>query len=160
MQHQTESHHGWHQDQLHWRMTLWPQPIIGDHEGVHLESLWMFYEDSLLRPQIKALRMEDSVQLSLGSTTVPFPSPLFTQGSLWSMPAPPPPLSSLTVHQPLSLAPLSSRPFFCCNLFPEPISSMIHFFYLDDFLNKLSLIVLVSEFFPSQNWRTELLNQG
>ena len=39
------------------------------------------------------------------------------------------------------LSPKLQVPFFClCNSFPEPISSMAHF-YLRDFLNKLSLIV-------------------
>ena len=42
------------------------------------------------------------------------------------------------------LFPKLQGPFSClCHLFPEPISSMAHFCYLCNFLNKLSLIVWV-----------------
>ena len=53
-----------------------------------------------------------------------FPLPLFLHRSL------PLPFSLLSSKGPLCL----------CNLFPEPISSTAHFFYLCDFLNKLSLV--------------------
>ena len=62
-----------------------------------------------------------------------------------------------------SLSPKRQGPFFCLyNLFSEPISSTAHFFYLCDFLNKLSLIdwILALNYFLSRTQEPRLLNLG
>ena len=138
-----ERAHGWHQDQLHWLMTSCPvtnqsvetmttkgHPCKTDKYSIEIVH-WDFH--------INTLKTEDPVLLSLGSPSA-FPHP-FPQGASSSL--------------------LSSRlkePSFCfCNLFPETISSMAHFYFYD-FPNKYSVIVwvLALNFFLSQNSNTEV----
>ena len=72
-----------------------------------------------------------------------------------TFPFPPHPHKEGYLYPSLSWAPRA--PFLClCNLFPNPISSTSHFFYLCDFLNKLSLIVWVF----ALNSQQELKCQG
>lgn len=110
---------------------LWCQPIRGDHnpEEIHLESWWIFYRDPPLRSLEKKLlerRTQDC-------------SPYRPQPNLSPCPSP----RSIFLAS-LSFSPKPQGPFFwLCILFPEPISSIAHLFYLCD-LNKLFLIVWIS----------------
>ena len=70
--------------QPHWLMMPWCQPISGDHEGTHLENWWIFYSDPPLRPQIKALRMEDPLWLSREPTCA-FPHCLLSPGHTYTL---------------------------------------------------------------------------
>ena len=66
-------------------------------------------------------------------------------------------LSSL-FHLSRSLSPKLQEPFFSYNLFPQSTSSMAHFFYLCDFLYKVSFIIwiLALNSSLSQNSITEI----
>ena len=110
-------------------------------EWTHLESWWIFHWDPPL-----SLPWKRPMWLSLWSMLVPFPT-LFPQVSFPC----------------LALSPKLQGLFFSlCNLFPEPISSTAHFFYLCDFLNKLFLIVwvLALNSFLTRTRVQRLLNQG
>ena len=95
-----------------------------DPERTHLERWWIFNWDphlghSLNSPPLKTLRTKNPA------------CPTF------------PPQHHLPLRcfiNIIFLSPKLQRPFFCLyNLFPEPISSTAHFFFLCDFLSKCSL---------------------
>ena len=129
----------WPQDQLHWLMI----PSSGTNQSVeittlqypertHLESWWIFYWDLPLRPPGKYLHVE---ALACSS-----PTPHL------SMMPPPPPLLSRCITFILLYPKFQGPP------------SVAHLFYLNNFVNKLSLTiwVLALNFSLSQNTRSEV----